>query len=263
MGRPPILDKKIVEKIANKLGKTELSVVKSVSALASRRKVPSEVALILVASKHDIGTSAAVRRLDPHKQTQLNQELDKEKGKHQSLKSQGARKTIGHQKEVWGEFSDPYIKDSLYKGIPSEGYAIMFILENSIRLFIERILSDAHSTNWWDQVKGQKSLSKVVEKVNDRKTKDSANWYHSKRGAHEIYYTDYSELLQIMRCLTSDFQIYFKKGSEKNLLDKLSELSPSRNVIAHNNPITKDDLARLKVHAKDWLKYMQHLNSNS
>jgi hypothetical protein len=262
MGRPRLLDKKLIKKISEKLGKPEISVVKSVSAHASRRKIPSEVALILAASKHKIGTSSAIRKLTPHQQAQLNGELNNGNNKTDNQKVRATKKTISLPKEVWDEFSDPYLGDTLYKTIPMEGYAIMFILENSIRSFISRILMNTYGSSWWDNVKTKKSLEDVVKKVDGRKSKDSENWYHSKRGVHEIYYTDYPELLQLMRSLSSDFQNYFKKGSEKSLLDKLSELSPTRNVIAHNNPITKDDFERLKVHSKDWFKYMQHLHNS-
>lgn len=44
-------------------------------------------------------------------------------------------------------------------------------------------------------------------------------------------------------------------------LGKLEELTPMRNIIAHNNPITAKDLERLKVHARDWFAYMQYLKS--
>lgn len=262
MGRPRILNQKLVNKISAKTDRPSLAVVKSVSALASRKNVSSEIALILYAKQLGIGASSAVRALDPHKQTQLNLILNSNetavldrRGSKRSIK-----RTVKAAPDVQQNYSDPYLTANVYKNIPSEGYSIMYVLENSIRQFISRVLFDVYANNWWNEVGKKKSLTDVVAQVTSRKTNESENWHHGKRGVHEIYYTDFPHLLQIIKVFNSDFLKYFRKGKEKNLLDKLSELVPSRNVIAHNNPISADDLDRVKIHAKDWFKYMQHIH---
>ena len=136
----------------------------------------------------------------------------------------------------------------------------MFILENSLRSFIERVLLAKYGRDWWLEVGKKKAISEIAKKVAGRKSNEAENWHHAKRGVHEIYYTDYSDLLQLMKSFDSEFSKYFKKGAEKNLPGKLAELTPTRNVVAHNNPITKNDLERLQIHAKDWIKYMQYLH---
>jgi len=264
MGRPPILDKKLVRKIATKAHKPDLAIVKSISALASRRNIFPEVALILTANKHNIGSSAVFKKLDPQQQTQLDTQLNDNEDRKVDSRVKGIeRKNIKPVTDIRFEFADPYLPDSLYSNIPSEGYSIMFALENSVRAFVTRILSDAFGDDWWDEIQKKKSLGDAVKKVSERKTKESENWYHSKRGIHEIYYTDYMESLKIIRAFDSIFSKLFKKGAEKNLVGKLEELGPTRNVIAHNNPITLKDLERLKVHARDWFAYMQHLNKQN
>jgi len=260
MGRPSILDKKLVHKIAEKVCKSDLAVVKSVSALSSRKHIFPEVALILTASKYKIGSASVFKKLNSYQQVQLSTELSgnvEKKGPSniKSLKGKNIKPIV----DIRTEFSDPYLQDSLYSNIPSEGYSIIFALENSVRVFITRILFDTFGENWWDQVQSKKSLKGMVATITERKTKDSENWYHSKRGVHEIYYTDYMELLHIIRVFDLIFSKLFKKGAAKNLVGKLGELGPTRNVIAHNNPITSKDLERLKVHARDWFAYMQYL----
>ena len=260
MGRPSILDKKLVHKIAKKARKSDLAIVKSVCALASRRHISLEVALILVASKYKIGSASVFKKLNSYQQAQLNIESSGNTGRKESPNIKGLKgKNIRPIVDIKTEFADPYLQDSLYSNIPFEGYSIMFALENSIRVFITRILSDTFGENWWEQVQDKKSLEDMVVSVTKRKTKDSENWYHSKRNVHEIYYTDYMDLLYIIRAFDSIFSKLFKKGAAKNLIGKLGELGPTRNVIAHNNPITSKDLERLKVHARDWFSYMQHL----
>jgi hypothetical protein len=103
-------------------------------------------------------------------------------------------------------------------------------------------------------------MAGLAKKAIDRKDNETDNWHHGARGAHEIFYVDYSDLLLIIRSFDSEFAPYFKKTVEHNLPGKLAELVPTRNVVAHNNPITKPDLDRLKIHSIDWIKYMQHLH---
>jgi len=163
----------------------------------------------------------------------------------------------------WNRYADPYLFEAVYLNIPSEAYSILFILENSIRGFISRVLSENHGDNWWsDYISGIKSLSKIVTEVERRRHDESENWHHSKRGIHEIYYTDYANLLAIIRSCDVDFSEYFKKVPARNLPGKLEELTPTRNVVAHNNKINKTDLDRLKTHAHDWFSYMQSLYAN-
>ncbi len=259
MGRPLIYSKKLVKKIADKTGKSSKLVVKSISAFAFRKKISPEVALIITADKYKIGTATFMRGLNPNQQAQLSLELNSQSKDKIIGESKTSRKVIHPVQIPKNDFSDPFLGGSVYKNIPSEGYSIMFVLENSIRTFITKILLGVYGGNWWLEVRNKKSLKETVRKVDSRKASDSDNWYHSKRGAHEIYYTDYLELVSIIRVFDKEFCKLFKKGAQKNLIGKLEELGPTRNVIAHNNPITPKDLERLKVHARDWFSYMQYL----
>lgn len=256
MGRPALLNKKLVEKIALKLNKPYINIVKSVSALARRQSISSESALILFARKCNIGSAYAQRNLSPDKQGEIRPALS-----NAIVQSKSRVFKIKHS-NACDDFYDPFLDSSVYSRLSSisvEAYQIMFVLENSLRSFIERILDKKFGKNWWNKIVEQKSTSAIAVKVASRKNNESENWYHGKRGAHEIYYSDYTDLLQIIKSFDSEFNKYFKNGSEKNLPGKLAELAPTRNIVAHNNPITKDDLDRLRVHAKDWLKYMSYI----
>jgi len=35
------------------------------------------------------------------------------------------------------------------------------------------------------------------------------------------------------------------------------DLYPLRNILAHNNPLSRDDINKIKTHAKDWFKTLQ------
>lgn len=259
MGRPSAQDSQLVSKIAKKIGKSELEVRKAASALGRRKKVPLDVALIYYGEDHGVGTGDAQRRLDSGKIIILDRILNGSASAPAVSNGARQRKSIKTPSTDWSEYTDPNLGESLYSSVPVEAYGILFILENSIRNFISRILVTKFGNDWWVHIQEIKSLSEMIGKINNRKSTESGNWYHAKRGAHEIYYADYAELLRIIRVCDSTFSVYFKKGAAKNLIGKLEELTPTRNVIAHNNPITKTDFDRLKIHAHDWFAYMQNL----
>ena len=76
MGRPRILDQKIMLKIAKKIGKKDITVVNNiVSRKASKLGVSAEAALIILAKEHGVGTSTFQRGLDPTKQAEVRDAL--------------------------------------------------------------------------------------------------------------------------------------------------------------------------------------------
>jgi Protein of unknown function (Hypoth_ymh) len=76
MGRR-ILDPKIVAKLADEMDVQPDAVRVKVSQLASKKRVASEVALVLLAHQHKIGTSVYQRRLDPGMQTAIRDALER------------------------------------------------------------------------------------------------------------------------------------------------------------------------------------------
>jgi hypothetical protein len=257
MGRPRLLDKKLLAKIAKKAGKDEINISKSVSALARRMGISAESALIVFAQNFDVGSETVRRKLSADKQSEIRSVLNRSYSvtEHKASSRKRAIRPYSYDQ-------DPFLPGSLYSGLSIQSlqaYQLLFVLENSIRSFIVRVLSKRFGHDWWSNILKTKSTTVIGQKVLGRKKNEAANWYHGHRGAHEIYYADYEDLLQIMRSFDSVFSVYFRKGSAKNLPSKLAELIPTRNVVAHNNPVTKADLLRLQVHASDWIKYMQYL----
>lgn len=76
MGRPRILDEKIMSKIAKKTGKRDIVAVNGmVSKKADKLGISAEAALIILAKEHGIGTSAYQRSLESSKQDQVRDTL--------------------------------------------------------------------------------------------------------------------------------------------------------------------------------------------
>ncbi len=76
MGRPNILDQKLMSKIAKKIGKKDIRAINvMVSQKASKLGISAEAALIILAKEHDVGVATFQRRLDPSKQAEVRDSL--------------------------------------------------------------------------------------------------------------------------------------------------------------------------------------------
>jgi hypothetical protein len=76
MARPRILDKKIMSKIGQKIGKEDITVINTmVSRKARSLGISSEAALIILAKEYNIGTSTYQRSLDATKQAEVRDAL--------------------------------------------------------------------------------------------------------------------------------------------------------------------------------------------
>lgn len=125
-------------------------------------------------------------------------------------------------------------------------YTVLYTFENSVRNVISLRLSKKYGENWWKI----KVSPRIQEKVNDRIAKESANPWHGKRGSAPIFYTDINHLLSIIKNNWSDFESLFPNQSW--IETRISEIEMSRNIVAHNNPLTKRDINRISLYFGDW-----------
>ncbi len=101
-------------------------------------------------------------------------------------------------------------------------YPKMYLLENSIRSVINRVLTAKHGRDWWLT----QAPSGVRKLVQGRKDKEDMVPWHGKRGAHEIYYSDFSDLRNIIEKNWADFEPIIHKQHWIN--QWLEELEPAR-----------------------------------
>jgi len=136
-------------------------------------------------------------------------------------------------------------------------YLEIYLFENSIRNLILKTLEKKHGKNWW-----KKCVSHPVQnEVTKRIKKEKKNRWHSKRGAHPIYYSNIGDLMSIISKNWNEFKDVIEKEQAWIKL-KIEEIEFSRNVIAHNNPLLKDDIQRIEVNFKDWFKQIGSYQSS-
>jgi hypothetical protein len=130
-------------------------------------------------------------------------------------------------------------------------YPKVYLLENSIRSLINRVMTAGHGKDWW----ATQVPSEVRRNVQGRKDKEDKVPWHGKRGAHEIYYSDFSDLRSIIQKNWIDFEPIIHKQAWMN--QRLEELEPARNTLAHNNPVSANEQKRLEVFYSDWVALVE------
>jgi hypothetical protein len=128
----------------------------------------------------------------------------------------------------------------------AELYPKMYLLENSIRNVIHRVLSAKRGNDWWTTC-----VSKEVQKrVQDRQDKEAKAPWHGKRATHSINYSDFSDLRNIIVKNWADFVEVLP--SQPWITQRLEELEPARNTLAHHNPVPEKEQKRLDIYFDDW-----------
>jgi len=130
----------------------------------------------------------------------------------------------------------------------SEIYGVVYVFENSVRNIIKIVLEDKYGANWWElQVS-----TPVQSSVKDKIAKEDIKPWHGRRGQHEIFYTVIGDLTKIINKNWEDFKpILHNLENIRSLIDKIET---SRNIIAHNNPLDRHDIDRLRINFKDWMR---------
>lgn len=137
------------------------------------------------------------------------------------------------------------IRSSAMQALPA--YLAFFCLENAVRELISERMVEAHGAEWWQN----KVAKGIRDKVEKRREKEGANRWHTRRGAHELNYTDFGDLSLIIQHHWDDFSDLFPDVNW--ISNRLKELEQSRNVIAHNNVLDRLELDRIRMYLTDWL----------
>ena len=176
--------------------------------------------------------------------------IKKEKKSHKT--NNKAKQTII---DINREFKvlDPLLPDSLINDAKQMAkiYPILFLFENSVRNLIKLILEKKYSAIWWNS----RAPIKVREDVEKRLLMESKQRWHGKRGMHKIYYTNIGDLNRIISKNWPDFKEIFPSLDWIKI--RIEEIEISRNVVAHNNSLSSDDVKRVKLYYNDWLRQVK------
>lgn len=127
-------------------------------------------------------------------------------------------------------------------------YVAIAAFENSARQLISKVLLEKIGANWWET----SVASGIRKKVEGRQIEEAKFKWHRARGGDPIDYTDFGDLGNIMGQNWAHF-VGLIPSLEwvKSLFDVVER---SRNVIMHSGTLELEDIERVGIHIRDWIK---------
>lgn len=138
------------------------------------------------------------------------------------------------------------LRATAMKALPA--YLAFFVLENSVRDVVSERLSERTGPAWWETA----ASSSLKTKVEKRQESEGRDRWHMRRGATEIYYTDFGDLASLIRNNWEHFDDLFPDVNW--VVTRFDELEKSRNIVAHNNLLEPHEVLRITLYLRDWIR---------
>lgn len=130
-------------------------------------------------------------------------------------------------------------------------YIAIASFENMLRGIISDMLLEEKGENWWTS----DCISSDIRKKAERKQKDEGqNRWHTPRGVNPIYFTELKDLVSII-CHQNNWP-YFENlfGDPDWVRHSVKSLERSRNVIMHSGQLSLEDVERVGLVIRDWVR---------
>lgn len=247
--------KTLREAVGEKLDIKTSTIYSRATSLANKAQTKTEDGIYLLAAQSGINLSKYLPKGKVDDIRRLLFQLNQSTPPIQPAKSSPKRTALKPVALTVGKafkLIDPLLKSNVLreaKQMAEEVYPLLYVLENSVREMVVRVMQSSYGPDWWEE----KVSTPIRGEVQKRKLKEDQNPWHGRRGAHPIHYTDLEHLGRIVQNNWEVFKAILP--SPQWLTQRLEEIGHSRNPVAHMNPIKRDDLQRIKVYFRDW----QHL----
>ena len=136
--------------------------------------------------------------------------------------------------KIMGELLPEDIRTKGYQ--MAEAYTYLYSVENSLRLFIEKVAKEKYGETYFSHLTIPSSLQRTIS--GRQKNYESNKWL-SVRGT-ELFYLDFKDLGAVIDNNWDIFKDYFP--SQSFIISKLNDMAECRNKIAHNSYV--DDIER-------------------
>ena len=126
-------------------------------------------------------------------------------------------------------------------------YAAVHAFENAVRNLVTKAMAEAHDENWW-----QKVPERIRKSSKSRMDEDAKFRWHGARGAQEINYCDFGDLSSI---IVTNWDVFDDLlGNMEWAIATLNTLEKSRNIIMHGGSLAKEDVERIGMNIRDWIR---------
>ena len=127
-------------------------------------------------------------------------------------------------------------------------YTGVSAFENTVRKFVANVLLENHGENWWEL----KVTESIKKKAESRRLEESKIRWHTPRGDSIINYTEFGDLFIVIKNNWIDFQPYII--SQEWAEQIIRTIERSRNVIMHSGELVDQDIERIGMFIRDWIK---------
>jgi hypothetical protein len=257
MATDPVIKKRLLEH----LGIKRQSLETRVKTIKRQTPISTEDAVYLIAFREEVPIDD---RLDPDTlerigryQTKLTPQIDQPKAARpgKTSRQRPPTPTVVRIANVSVEDLPGMTPTHAREGklMAERVYPILYVFENSARDVITRVLEAALGPDWWDQV----SWSDARGEVKRRKAMEGKDAWHSKRGEGPLDYLDLGQLVELVGKpkVWPYFSSIFPR--ENWFAGVVDDLTVSRRVIAHMNPLTTEDIEQVEAGFKRWVKQIK------
>lgn len=126
-------------------------------------------------------------------------------------------------------------------------YTAIHAFENTVRHLVQKALAEVHPDTWWDKVP-----DRIRKKVATRMEEDAKFKWHGTRGASQISYCDFGDLSSTVVTNWALFEDLL--GDMEWAKTILGTLERSRNIIMHGGILAKEDIERIGMNIRDWIR---------
>lgn len=140
----------------------------------------------------------------------------------------------------------------------ADSYLLLKNLEEKVREFIEKELSETNS-NWWKQ----RIPGDVKQNAEERKQKDERrkNWDYQKQPLISyIDFTDYEKIITQKNNWNDIFQYVFRDKTA--ISGKLKEIDPIRNAISHTRNLDSYEVKQIRFYSEEILRAISYYDNN-
>jgi hypothetical protein len=130
-------------------------------------------------------------------------------------------------------------------------YVAIASFENMLRGILSNVLLEERGESWW----ASDSISSEIRKKAEKKQADEGqNRWHTPRGLNPVYFTELKDLVSII-CNPNNWP-YFENlfGDPDWVRHSVKSLERSRNVIMHSGQLTIEDIERVGLVIRDWVR---------
>jgi hypothetical protein len=127
-------------------------------------------------------------------------------------------------------------------------YTAMAAFENTARKLISNVLLEQVGETWWESCVPQG----IRKRAESRRAEEEKIKWHGQRGESPVNYTDLGDLSSIIRNNWTLFEPHVP--SIEWAASIFSVVERSRNVIMHSGELSREDVERVGINIRDWVK---------